>query len=143
MKTTTPAASRPQLSLAPRRALQIVAPWTLASLLVAGCGGGGSNNDAAQQAQASPQSVATATVQVEGCVINSQWVGAPGTAVHVRSADGHMLGTAFTNSRGVYVVTVPARTAIVVDTAVTGAGGLPLDTGSGSFSVGACLFADL
>lgn len=123
--------------------LIILAPAILSSLLVAGCGGGGSGNDVAEQPQTSPQSVAPASVQVEGCVVNSEWMGAPGTAVHVRTADGRIVGTAFTNRRGIFVVSVPARTAIVLTTVAAGPGEIALDTGSASFSLGACLLADL
>jgi hypothetical protein len=49
------------------------------------------------------------------------------------------VGTTFTNSRGVFVVTVPARSSIVLDTAVAGPGGLVLDTGSSALTVASCL----
>jgi hypothetical protein len=123
--------------------LIILALAMLSSLLLAGCGGGGSSNDVAEQPQASPQSAAPASVQLEGCVVNSEWMGAPGRAVHVRTADGRIVGTAFTNLRGVFVVTVPARKAVVLTTVTAGPGEISLDTGSGSFSLGACLLADL
>ena len=117
----------------------ILAPAMLSGLLVAGCGGG---NDVAEPSQPSPQA-APASVQLEGCVVNSEWMGASGRAVHVRTADGRIVGTAFTNPSGVFVVTVPARTAIVLTTVAAGPGEIALDTGSGSFSLGACLLADL
>lgn len=75
-------------------------------------------------------------------MVDSHDVGAPGNAVHVRTAAGRTVGTAFTNSAGVCVVTVPARSANVVDTTEAGPGGLALNTGSGPLSVTACLFAD-
>ncbi len=129
-----------------KKFLSIAALSALSSLLVTGCGGGGSSssdNDAAQVALASRQTAATATVQLEGCVVDSQWMSAPATAVHVRRADGRVVGTAFTNRRGVFVMTVPARTDIVLDTAVAGPGEMAFNTGSVSFSASACLLADL
>jgi hypothetical protein len=70
-------------------------------------------------------------------------VGAPDTAVHVRTADGRLVGTTATNWRGVFVVTIPARSALVLDTDATGRGEIALNTGSGPFSVSACLRKDL
>jgi hypothetical protein len=123
--------------------LLILASAMLSSLLVAGCGGGGSGNDVAEQPQPSSRSAAPASVQLEGCVVSPEWMGAPGTAVHVRTADGRIVGTAFTNPRGVFVVTVPARTDIVLTTVAAGSSEISLNTGGGSFSLGACLLADL
>jgi hypothetical protein len=115
----------------------------LLALLFAGCGGGGSDSDEAAQPQASPQSVAPASVRLAGCVVNADWMGAGGTAVHVRTADGRAVGTVFTNPRGDFVITVPARAAVVLDTLVAGPGGIAIDTGTRSMSVGGCLLADL
>jgi hypothetical protein len=119
----------------------VLATAMLSSLLLAGCGG--SDNDSAEQAQASSPSVAPASVRIEGCVVNSQWGGARDTAVHLRTADGRVLGTAFTNRQGVFVATVPARSAIVLDTAASGPGEIVLNTGNDSMAVGACLLAAL
>jgi len=115
----------------------------LSSLLMTACGGGG--NDAAERPQASTTSAAplAVNVQLEGCVVNSEWMGARDTAVHVRTVDGRMVGTAFTNRQGVFVATVPARSTIVLDTAADGPGEIVLNTGSGSLSVAACLRTDL
>jgi predicted small secreted protein len=126
------------------KSLIVLASVMLSSLLIAGCGGGsGDGNDAAEPPQTTALSVAPANVQLEGCVVNSQWGGAPDTAVHVRTADGRLLATVFTGRQGVFVVTVPTRSAIVLDTDVAGAGEITLNTGSGSFSVGACLRSEL
>jgi hypothetical protein len=122
--------------------LIILAPAILWSLLAAGCGGGGSD-DVAEQPQASPRVPAQASVQLEGCVVNSEWMGASDTAVHVRTADGRALDTVLTNGRGEFIMTVPARTAIVLTTIVAGPGDLALDTGSESRSLGACLLRDV
>lgn len=53
-----------------------------------------------------------------GSVINVQGVALPGNVVHVRTAKGRTVGAARTDSGGVNVVTVPARSAIVLDTQV-------------------------
>ncbi len=119
----------------------ILVPAMCSSLLLAGCGGAGI--DVAQTSQASPQAMASVSVQLEGCVINSAWSGAAGTAVHVRTADGRLVGTAFTNASGVFVATVPARTTVVLGTLAPSASDMVLNTGSGSVSLGGCLFADL
>lgn len=117
-----------------------LAPWALSSLLAAGCGGGG---DAAPQASASRETAATASVQLEGCVVTSQWMGEPDRAVHARTADGRIVGTAFTNRQGVFVITVPARSDVLLDTTFAGPGEISLKTGSGPVSLGACLLWDL
>jgi hypothetical protein len=105
-------------------------------MLLAGCGGG---DDGVLQVAAAAQPMAKASVQLEGCVVGTDWLGAADTAVHVRTADVRTVGTTFTNSRGVFVVTVPARSSIVLDTAVAGPGGLVLDTGSSALTVASCL----
>lgn len=120
----------------------ILAPAMLASLLLAGCGGG-SDSDAAEQREASPRSEVPASIRLEGCVVNSEWMGAAGAAVHVRTPDGRAVGTVFTNPRGDFVMTVPARTTVLLDTVVAGAGGIAIDTGVLSLSLGGCLLADL
>lgn len=114
-------------------------PALLASLLIAGCGGGG--NDAPDQAQASPMQAPPAAlgVRLEGCVVTAERMASPDTPVQVRSADGRMIGTAFTDRRGVFVMTVPPRSAIVMATATDGSDGFALNTGNGSLSVAACL----
>lgn len=134
--------------------VSLLAPAMLSCLLMAGCGGAGGDDPAAQpqsspqaslqsSPQSSPQQATPASVRVEGCVVNSQWKGAPNLAVQARTEDGRVLGTTFTNQRGVFTMTVPAQSAIVLDTALSGPGQLALTTGSHSFSVGACLRADL
>ena len=123
------------------KTLRSFAPLVLASALLAGCGGGGV--DGAETPQASSQTAAAATVQIEGCVVDSQWMGVAASAVHVRASDGRLLGTAFTNRQGVFVVTVPVRIGIVLDTADSGPGEIALNTGSASLSVGACLLTGL
>ncbi|MBI3368487.1 MAG: hypothetical protein HY021_08610 [Burkholderiales bacterium] len=127
-----------------RLLVPVLAPAMLSSLLLVGCGGGSSSDNVpAKQAQTSSPSVTLATVRLEGCVVNSQWMGAPDIAVHLRTADGRVVGTAFTNRKGVFVVTVPAQSSIVLDTAASGPGELALFTGNQSLSVGACLLVDL
>ena len=126
------------------KTLRSFAPLVLASALLAGCGGGGV--DGAETPQASSQTAAAAaaaTVQIEGCVVDSQWMGVAASAVHVRASDGRLLGTAFTNRQGVFVVTVPVQIGIVLDTADSGPGEIALNTGSASLSVGACLLTGL
>jgi hypothetical protein len=124
----------------PRRGL--LAPCMLAAMVTTGCGGGSNGSDAAAPALASPRSVAAAaTVRLEGCVVSSDWTGMADTAVHARTADGRAVGTAFSDTRGVFVLTVPARSAIVLDTAVAGPGGLTLTTGTRALSVAGCLLA--
>lgn len=123
-----------------QQSLLTAATATLSGLLMAACGGGGS--DGAELAQAAPPSAMAASVQVEGCVLSSDWGGAKGAAVHVRAADGRTLGTVFTNAKGVFVATVPARTDIVLTTMVGGPGDIAFKTGSTSLSVGGCLFVD-
>jgi hypothetical protein len=89
-----------RLALLARPALPLVASCALASLLVTGCGGGGIE-EVVGQTTASRQSVAAASVQLEGCVVDSKYMGVSGKAVHVRTVDGRTVGTAFTNSDGV------------------------------------------
>ncbi|MBC7717669.1 MAG: hypothetical protein H7143_12095 [Pseudorhodobacter sp.] len=135
----------------PKLAAIVTLPWApvVVSLWLMGCGGSGSN-DATEaavtsmcttQSQALKASAAT-TVQLEGCVFNAQWGGAPGVAVHARSADGRTVGTAFTNARGVYVMRVPAQSEVVLDTAVAGPGELSINTGTSPISVTACLLPE-
>jgi len=114
-----------------------VALSALSSLLTTGCGGGGTEAVAAPVA--ARQAAAAASVQLEGCVVDAQWMGAAGVAVHARTADGRAVGTAFTNPRGVFVMTVPARSGIVVDITSDAQGGLALNTGSVAVSVASCL----
>jgi hypothetical protein len=114
-----------------------------ACLLFTGCGGGGTEDgEVTLRALAVPQEAKPASVQLEGCVVDAQWMGAAGTAVHVRTAQGQAVGTAFSNARGVFALQVPARAALVVDTSLAGTGGLTLNTGSSALSVAACLQAD-
>jgi hypothetical protein len=133
------------------RSLFVVAtlPWApvLASLWLAACGG--ASNDVAEPISLSAattsqsQALKSNTVPLEGCVFNAQWGGASGVAVHARGADGRTLGTAFTNARGVYVMRVPAQSAVVLDTAVAGPGELSINTGSSPISVAACLLPEV
>jgi hypothetical protein len=118
----------------------IVALSALSSVMLAGCGGGSSSGiDALAAPVAQPQAAVAASVRLEGCVVDAQWMGAAGVAVHVRTADGRAVGTAYTNTRGVFALSVPARSGIVVDTAVDAQGGLALQTGSAALSVAGCL----
>jgi hypothetical protein len=119
----------------------MVALSTLSSLLVAGCGGAGTDDAAVPAARA--EAAATASVRLEGCVVDAQWLGAAGVAVHARMADGRAVGSAHTDSRGVFVLSVPARAAIVVGMIDDAQGGLAVNTGSGSFSAASCLLAGL
>ncbi|MBL8306310.1 MAG: hypothetical protein JNM33_06415 [Rubrivivax sp.] len=120
-------------TLDPVAALRPCLLAALSGLWLAGCGGTGK-----ELAEATPAAQA-ASVRLEGCVVDAQWLSAPGVAVHVRSAAGQALGTAVTDSRGVFRLAVPARTRIVVDTAVGGQGGAVLDIGSTSLTVAGCL----
>jgi hypothetical protein len=122
------------------------------SLLLAACGGGSTDsaNDgdvyglkttsvttgALPQEEKPPQ---PQSVQLEGCVVDNQWLSAAGAAVHVRSADGRTLGSVYTDARGVFVVKVPARSAIVVATDWAGPGALALRTGNQPLTVAGCL----
>jgi hypothetical protein len=78
-------------------------------------------------------------VQLEGCVVDSQWLSAAGVAVHVALADGRAVGTAFTDARGVFALKVPARSALVVSTDWAAPAALMLNSGSQAMSVAACL----
>lgn len=121
------------------------------SLLLTACGGGNEfANDGdlyglkstSMKTQELPQAEKPKppqTVQLEGCVVDDLWLSAPGIAVHVRTEDGRAVGSAITDTRGVFVVKVPARAAIVVATDWAGPAALALQTGSQSFSVAACL----
>ncbi len=123
-------------TLAPVAALRPIVAATLAGLCLAGCGGAGKEAAQATPAQAQTQA---ASVRLEGCVVDAQWLSAPGVAVHARSAAGQALGAAVTDSRGVFQIAVPARTRIVVDAAVGGQGGVVLDIGSAPMTVAGCL----
>ncbi len=129
---------------------------TALALLLSACGGGSSLDSAnddevfglrstsvatrALPVEAEPQA---RTVQLEGCVVDGQWLSAPGVAVHVRTADGRTVGTAFTDARGVFALAVPARSALLVATDWAGPGALILNTGNGAVSVAACLPTNL
>lgn len=141
--------------LKPTTALQMLT-LAAASLTLAACGGG--STDSANDGEVfglTSTSVTTRalpaeakkelpdTVQLEGCVVDDQWLSAPGVAVHARSSDGRAVGSSFTDARGVFVLKVPARAAIVVATDWAGPGALMLNTGSQSLSVAACLPSNL
>lgn len=113
----------------------------LSGLLVLGCGGAGTDDPAVPRVQA--ESAATSSVRLEGCVVDTQWLGAAGVAVHARMADGRAVGSAHTDSRGVFVLSVPARSAVVVQMVDDAQGGLAVDTGSGPLSVAGCLLAGI
>jgi hypothetical protein len=117
----------------------LLATLAVSNLMLVGCGGG-EVNDLPSVAQSARQPAA-ATVLLEGCVVDSQWMGAARAAVHVRTEDGRALGTALTNERGVFVLAVPANSNVVMDTEWGATGGLALRTGSGSLSVAGCLQA--
>ena len=123
-------------------------------LLLAGCGGGSDSAiDAANDgevfgltstsitARALPaeEQKQPASVQLEGCVVDSQWLSAAGVPVYVALADSRAVGTAYTDARGVFVLKVPARSAVVVSTDWAAPGALMLNTGSQAMSVAACL----
>jgi len=117
-----------------------------AGLLLTGCGGGtsddGSNvSDAQLRALATAAQAAPTSVQLEGCVVDAQWMGAEGAAVHARTADGQLVGTAYSGARGVFALQVPARTPLVVDTVLGGVGGLTVTTGNSAVTLGGCLQA--
>ena len=115
----------------------------LAGLGVTGCGGGngGASAELAAATVASARGAEATRVRLEGCVVDSQWQGAAGVAVHVRTADGRPVNTAFSDARGVYVVDVPARAEIRVDTDPEANAGLAMTTGDHAFSAAACLSA--
>lgn len=121
----------------------ILASALLSSLLAAGCGGDGSAIEVAEQARTSSHSAMPASVRLEGCVVTSDWMAVPSTAVHLRTADGRVVGTVLTDARGVFVATVPARSDIALAMAVAGPSEMTLRTGSGPLSLGACLLTDL
>ena len=125
-----------------------------AGLLLTGCGGGSS--DSANDGEVFGLTTTSVTtravpveepkrlesVQLEGCVVDRQWLSAAGVAVHVVLADGRAVGTAYTNARGVFALKVPARSAVVVSTDWAAPGALMLNTGSQAMSVAACLPAN-
>ena len=115
----------------------------LSGLCLAGCGGDDKDRTTAAasvvDAATSAATTAATSVRLEGCVVDALWLGAPGVTVHARGADGRAIGAAFTDSRGVFQIMVPARSRIVVDTAMAGPGGLELDTGSTPLTVAGCL----
>jgi hypothetical protein len=117
----------------------LLATLAVSNLMLVGCGGG-EINDLPSVAQSARQTAA-ATVLLEGCVVDSQWMGAARAAVHLRTEDGRPLGTALTNERGVFVLAVPANSNMVMNTEWGATGGLTLKTGSGSLSVAGCLQA--
>jgi hypothetical protein len=130
---------RPLLNFMRSRNPFLLATLAVSNLMLVGCGGG-EINDLPSVAQSARQTAA-ATVLLEGCVVDSQWMGAARAAVHVRTEEGRPLGTALTNERGVFVLAVPANSNVVMDTEWAATGGLSLRTGSGSLSVAACLQA--
>lgn len=121
-------------------------------LLLAGCGGSSSDisTDGEQYSlkttsittQAMPEEAKRPlgqTVQLEGCVVDTLWLGAAGVAINVRSADGRAVGSAYTDTRGVFTLKVPARSALVVSMDWAGPPALTLQTGTEPLSLGACL----
>jgi hypothetical protein len=126
-----------------------MAVLALCAVAMTGCGGGGgATDDAAMQAEVSspsPEAVATAEapaeVRLEGCLVDSQQLPASAGTVHARTADGRLVGTARSDADGVFVLRVPARASIILETLVDERGTVALVTGNGSLSVGACLQA--
>lgn len=117
-------------------------------LLLAGCGG--DSTDRANVGEVYGLKTTSATtrampqesrqdVRLEGCVVDDQWLGAAGVAVHVRLTDGRTWGTAVTNAQGIFVLMVPARSTIEVATDWHGSPTLALLTGSQGMTVAACL----
>lgn len=117
----------------------LLATVAVSNLMLVGCGGS-EINDLPSEAKSARQPAA-ATVLLEGCVVDSTWMGAANAAVHVRTEDGRPLGTALTNERGVFVLAVPANSNVVMDTEWGATGGLALRTGSGSLSLPGCFQA--
>jgi hypothetical protein len=135
-------------------AVPVLAALTGALVLLAGCGGGmdsASDNDTFSLSSTSvttlalpaSETAAPKTVPLEGCVVDSHWQSVPGAAVHARTADGRAVGTAFTDAHGVFVLAVPARSALELSTDWGGPMALALNTGSQGVSVAACLPSDL
>ena len=128
---------------APDAALRIFLAAALSGFCLAGCGGDDKDRATAAASvvdAATPDATTAATsVRLEGCVVDALWLSVPGVTVHARGADGRAIGAAFTDSRGVFQITVPARSRIVVDTAMAGPGGVELDTGSTPLTVAGCL----
>jgi len=125
-------------------------------LLLAACGGGGNSGISANDGEVfglTSTSITTRalpaeepkrleSVQLEGCVVDSQWLSAAGVAVHVVLADGRAVGTAYTNAQGVFALKVPARSALVLSTDWAAPGAMMLNTGSQAMSASACLPAN-
>ena len=125
------------------RPVRVVGSALLSSLLVSGCGGSDPVGiEAAQHRQASHMSTAPTSVQLEGVVVDSTWMGVADMAVHVHSNDGRLVGTAFSNARGVFVASVPAGTALVLSTDAGSCFVAPA-TDSSRIAMGTCLLADL
>ena len=125
----------------PRRPFTALAALGMAGF-VAACGGGADDNVgtiANATALATTRVVATADVQLEGCVLDNHGAPAAAAAVHARAVDGRLLSTAYSNAEGVYVIRVPAHSPMVLNTSVDAAGELALNTGGIAFSVGACM----
>jgi hypothetical protein len=116
----------------------------LLTALTTGCGGGGAADDPAAQGEASPQAAeataaAPAEVRLEGCLVDNQSLPAPAGAVQARTADGRLVGSAYSNADGLFVLRVPARASIALDTLQGSRGEVALIAGDGPVSVGACL----
>ena len=125
------------------RPIRAVGSALLSCLLVAGCGGSDPVGiEAAQHRQAAHTTTAPTSVQLEGVVVDSTWMGVADMAVHVHSTDGRLVGTAFSNARGVFVASVPAGSAIVLSTDAGSCFVAPA-TDSSLVALGTCLLADL
>lgn len=116
----------------------------LAGLQLSACGGGGAaGNELAEPAQALATTPLPSTVRVEGCVVDSQWMGVPGAAIHVRTAQGRAVGTAVTKATGVFTLSVPAQSTLLVSTVAAGPADIEFNTADSPVSLGACLRPDL
>jgi hypothetical protein len=112
----------------------------LAALLLSACGGGGGVDDpATASAMAAGDSARTAAamVDMEGCVVDHNFVPHSGSVRALR-ADGRLLASAHTNANGVFVLRVPAQTTLKVELEAPDAQGIEMLTGRSNFSVGAC-----
>ena len=116
----------------------ILSAWC--GTVLAACGGGDSLGDAQPTTSARAAVVPSKhTVHVEGCVIDQYYLPRTGTPVRALSADGRLIGDATSDSRGVYLLRVPAQQTVSVAVAQPNGDAMVVPIGSTDVSVGACL----
>lgn len=110
----------------------------LCAALLEACGGGEAALPIAQAAGPAADR-STASVQLEGCVVDEFFIPRTGSSVRALSADGRLIGHATSDKDGLFRLQVPARQSVSVALERPGSDALVVLTGGTNFSVGGCL----